>query len=274
MNDQLPMAGSAATHGYRSHLSARMTFLGVISWLSVCLILVGLFPEISANLGGMWLMAGLFGLAAAVGLGEAAKSEIQAQNDLLINYLSEARTDALTGLGNRRAFDSDCEHWESEWCSGRRFALLLIDVDRFKNFNDRYGHQAGDEMLRAVARVLQLHTRECGTAIRYGGEEFAVMLPDTDLDQAYAWAEVVRERIAAQCVTFRNTVLSVTASIGIAVAQTDDTPDRLVVRADEQLYLAKAAGRNCCRPSRDSAGVHVDALLSDVQESPTFAALH
>lgn len=248
-----------------------MTFLGVISWLSVCLILVGLFPEVSASLGGMWLMAGLFGLAAAVGLGEAAKAEVRVQNDLLSNYLSEARTDALTGLGNRRAFDSDCQRWYEEWRSGREITLLLIDVDRFKLFNDRYGHQAGDEMLRAVARVLQRETSGMGTATRYGGEEFAVVLHNAGLSEAIDWADIVRERIAAERISFRNLQLSVTASIGIAAFRSGDTADSLVVRADEQLYLAKASGRNCTRPSQSTVPGALDRVLSAVQPAPVLA---
>ncbi|MGE0374971.1 MAG: GGDEF domain-containing protein [Planctomycetaceae bacterium] len=270
MKHRQPMAGLRSGHRSPSRLSSRMTFLGVISWLSVCLILVGLFPEVSASLGGMWLMAGLFGLAAAVGLGEAAKTEVRVQNDLLSNYLSEARTDALTGLGNRRAFDGDCQYWQDDWRRGRQIALLLIDVDRFKQFNDRYGHQAGDEMLRAVARVLKFESAEVGTAIRYGGEEFAVVLLDTDLSRAIAWAEDARQRIAAERISFRSVELSVTVSIGVTVSQSIDTAESLVVRADEQLYLAKAGGRNSTRPCPPAAD-HLDRLLASVQPAPAFA---
>ncbi len=269
MNCRQKMAENVSRGFCSPHLSARMTFLGVISWLSVCLIIVGLFPEISAALGGLWLMAGLFGLAAAVGLGEAAKTEVRVHNDLLSNYLSEARTDVLTGLGNRRAFDSDCHQWQAAWQTGRTFSLLLIDVDRFKSFNDRYGHQAGDEMLRAVARVLSEQTAETGTAIRYGGEEFTVVLPDTNFAQAMTLAETIRERIATQNVAYRSCVLNVTVSIGIATTRPDDTADSLVIRADEQLYLAKAAGRNCTRPDAEPPA-DIDALLATVRPQPAL----
>ncbi len=270
MNYRQKLAENVSRGFCSPHLSARMTFLGVISWLSVCLIVVGLFPEISTALGGLWLMAGLFGLAAAVGLGEAAKTEVRVHNDLLSNYLSEARTDVLTGLGNRRAFDNDCQQWQAAWQAGRQFSLLLIDVDRFKSFNDRYGHQAGDEMLRAVANALKQQTAEKGTAIRHGGEEFAVVLPETSFTEAVTLAEAIRERIAAQNVSYRSRVLNVTVSIGIATARPDDTADSLVIRADEQLYLAKAAGRNCTRPDTEITA-DIDDLLATMRPQPALA---
>ncbi len=233
-----------------SKQSYRLTFLGLIAWLSVCLLVIGLFPQQMTGMGIFWVVAGLFGLTSAVGLSECVKAEIQAQDALLTSYVNEARTDALTGLGNRRAFDAELEERERSWRAGRVFSLLLVDVDHFKTFNDTYGHQAGDEMLRDVATVLRQRTEGIGTAIRYGGEEFAVLLPDTELDEARTIAEALRGLVQANETHFRNADLNVTVSIGLAHAQPCDSAKDLFIRADEQLYAAKNAGRNCIRPDR------------------------
>lgn len=233
-----------------SKQSYRLTFLGLMAWLSVCLLVIGLFPQQMTGMGIFWVIAGLFGLTSAVGLSECVKAEIQAQDELLTNYVNEARTDALTGLGNRRAFDAELEERERRWHEGGAFSLLLIDVDHFKTFNDTYGHQAGDEMLRSLAGVLRQKVEGIGTATRYGGEEFAVLLPDTELDEARAIADVLRGCVQSTEMHFRNADLNVTVSIGLAHAQPSDSAKELFVRADEQLYAAKNAGRNCIRPER------------------------
>ncbi|MEE3221066.1 MAG: GGDEF domain-containing protein, partial [Planctomycetota bacterium] len=112
---------------------------------------------------------------------------------------------------------------------------------------DVYGHQAGDEMLRAVADVLKRRTDEFGFATRYGGEEFAVMLPEMCLEEAASVAEVLREMLDGHEYPFRGDELHVTVSIGVAEAVASDTAKDLVVHADECLYRAKEAGRNCVR---------------------------
>lgn len=229
--------------------SARNTILGIISWLSVCLLVAGLFPRMSESLQYLWSIAGLFGLVSAVGLAEAVKVESRDQEELLSSYASEARTDALTGLGNRRAFDAELTHWQQHWKAGRQFSLLLFDVDRFKSFNDRFGHQAGDAILRSVADILRQQVAEIGTATRYGGEEFAVLLPWCDLEEAQSVAESIRKAADSHTLAFRSQNLSVTLSIGVAEAQKRDDVIQLAIRADEQLYAAKAGGRNCIRPS-------------------------
>lgn len=160
------------------------------------------------------------------------------------------RTDALTGLGNRRLFN---ERMRQEWKLSHRLgfpvALLMIDIDRFKTINDASGHTAGDEVLRHLAALLEHSTRESDTCIRYGGEEFAVILPATTQNQAEHLARVLREEIAASPCGHQH----VTVSIGVADAvatSAHDTVDRLIERADAALYAAKSAGRNCveCAP--------------------------
>ncbi len=231
----------------------RMAFLGVMAWLSVCLLVVGLFPQQIYSLGGFWTIAGLFGLVSSVGLSEAIKSEVRAQENLLATYVNEARTDALTGLGNRRAFDAKLEHWETRWQEGEDFSLLLIDVDHFKKFNDNFGHQAGDEMLRGVAEVLKEKTKGIGSAMRYGGEEFAVTLPGFELHEAQTIAEALRDLVASHAIHFRAMDLNVTVSIGLAQARKSDTAKELFLLADNLLYAAKNAGRNRVRWNLDKA---------------------
>lgn len=157
--------------------------------------------------------------------------------------------DGLTGLGNRRRFD---EVLEMEWARGRRFseplALIMLDVDFFKQFNDFYGHQAGDECLRRVAGVLQGMARRAGDVVaRYGGEEFCVLLPATDLETARVIAEAMRVAIETMNVPHgRSSFERITASFGVAAAVPDETltADALLNAADTALYDAKGAGRN------------------------------
>ncbi|MGF6550584.1 sensor domain-containing diguanylate cyclase [Paraburkholderia youngii] len=160
-----------------------------------------------------------------------------------------ARTDGLTGLNNRRTFE---EHVNDEWRraqrNGRPLSLLLIDVDNFKGFNDLYGHSAGDEALIGVARCIAQNARRPGdTAARFGGEEFAVLLPDTDATGAQRIAEQIRAAVQAlQCRHVASTHHVLTVSAGAATAQDAAfaTSRALVDAADQALYRAKDAGRN------------------------------
>lgn len=154
--------------------------------------------------------------------------------------------DELTQLKNRRAF---CEALDSELERARRYqrplAFLLLDADRFKHINDDYGHVAGDEVLRAIARCCQESIRSNDILGRLGGEEFALGLPETDSTAALSVAEKVRQRIAAAAIATPAGILTVTVSIGVAVldASIRDFTE-LFSRADEALYLAKGNGRN------------------------------
>jgi diguanylate cyclase (GGDEF)-like protein len=160
-------------------------------------------------------------------------------------------TDALTGLANRRAFDARLalEH-AREHRNERPLALLLVDVDYFKRYNDQYGHPAGDAALRAVADILRLSvSRITDLAARIGGEEFAILLPETDLGGAKALAERVRSNLQERALVHAGSSVSpcLTVSMGIAMAGSD-TLAEFLSRADQALYRAKAEGRNrvCC----------------------------
>jgi diguanylate cyclase (GGDEF)-like protein/PAS domain S-box-containing protein len=162
-----------------------------------------------------------------------------------------ATKDGLTGLSNRRAFD---QMLMSEWGRAQRtqkpLALLFLDVDHFKLFNDRHGHQSGDECLRAVAAAVSRHAvRPLDLASRYGGEEFALILPDMDCDTACAVAEEIRCAVMALQIAHGATGAGdhVTLSVGVAShvpTGADGGPDRLLGAADEALYVAKRLGRN------------------------------
>ncbi len=164
-----------------------------------------------------------------------------------------AARDGLTGLKNRGAFD---DHFPRMWQQGLRdrrpLALLLIDVDHFKAYNDRYGHQGGDEALRRVAQVVQSFARRpLDMAARYGGEEFVLALFDMSGEFVQELAEELRQSILALQIPHEDspTAPYVTASVGISVVRPKmgRTPEGAVQLADESLYSAKRSGRNCVK---------------------------
>ncbi|MDG3580681.1 diguanylate cyclase [Rhizobium sp. YJ-22] len=161
-----------------------------------------------------------------------------------------AETDALTGLANRRSFDEALlQEFEKAKKTGQPLAVLLIDVDRFKAYNDRYGHLAGDECLKAVAGAIAAAARRSGDiAARFGGEEFAVLLPNTDCESAVAIADKMRTCIRELCIPHEGSEYGfVTASLGATVFTRESAVNNaaeLVGRADLGLYQAKDAGRD------------------------------
>jgi diguanylate cyclase (GGDEF)-like protein len=158
-----------------------------------------------------------------------------------------ATTDQLTGLRNRAHFIDSAE---AELRRADRFnrdlAVLMIDIDFFKKINDRHGHAAGDEALRVFSRVLGKETRAVDLLGRIGGEEFAVVLPETGIDAGLLIAERVRAAVEQASFVFHHSApISFTVSIGVSLLQAGDSLDSLLARADDALYRAKHAGRNC-----------------------------
>jgi diguanylate cyclase (GGDEF)-like protein/PAS domain S-box-containing protein len=163
-----------------------------------------------------------------------------------------ALTDELTGLGNRRGFEDTLERlWNASVEEGAMMAVLMIDADNFKDFNDTHGHLAGDECLRRLGRLIaQCVRRPTDYAARYGGEEFAVILPNSDLHMAEAIAERIRFSIASSEILLQGKrAIPTTVSIGISgrTATKERSPRELIRNADAALYDAKRAGRNCTR---------------------------
>ncbi len=167
--------------------------------------------------------------------------------DSLDRSLEMAVTDALTGLNNRRFLDHQLSIAMARHNRGAEaFSLLLLDIDFFKRVNDGYGHDAGDEVIKEFARRLSLNVRAIDLPCRFGGEEFVVLMPDTESADAVHIAERVRQQVAEAPFTLSDgRQLNVTVSVGVATSQgLGDSPEALLKRADEGVYEAKSSGRN------------------------------
>jgi len=182
---------------------------------------------------------------------QRAVSQLRAQSELFVTRAEveqvrlEARRDPLTRLGNRREVD---DRWPALLAAcragGKPLAVAMLDLDRFKQINDRFGHAVGDDVLVAMARLLRENTRAADIAARVGGEEFLLVLPDTDGERGLEICERLRHCVAAYPWGTLADGLSVTLSIGVAFAPPYDA-DVLTARADAALYAAKIKGRNC-----------------------------
>lgn len=156
-----------------------------------------------------------------------------------------ALTDGLTGMQNRRYFDEALKEYIAEFRRiGKPVGLMLLDLDHFKEVNDTHGHDAGDEVLRAVADCLKGLTRYHDVAARLGGEEFAVVTPNLDAAGLEKFAERIRKAIFGMSVLAGNVRLKVTTSVGLAVWDGKEPAEDFYRRADQQLYEAKRLGRN------------------------------
>lgn len=176
--------------------------------------------------------------------------EIQSLRSEVDLLKEQVRTDALTGLYNFRFF-SDALPLEMERSrrSFQALSLIVLDIDHFKKFNDTWGHEVGNQVLMLVAQQITLTIRKLDYACRFGGEEFVVLLPNTDLRQAKNVAERVREAIETTPLTYDGQSLSVTASLGVDEFRSNhsDTHEGFIERVDAWLYQAKRDGRNCVR---------------------------
>ena len=164
------------------------------------------------------------------------------------DLLRRATTDALTGIANRARFDERMREAIAAYRRGHGdFALLMLDIDHFKRFNDTYGHEVGDIVLRKVAQSLRKAVRDVDLVARYGGEEFAILAPQTNQQGACIIAARVRECVDKLYIDHNGESLHVTISAGLALTSDCSEPpgvERLLADADRQLYLSKKAGRN------------------------------
>jgi diguanylate cyclase len=179
---------------------------------------------------------------------EASREDIQQLQRDLDDVRREAMLDPLTKIFNRKYFDEGMMKAISDAKSGGApLSLMLLDIDHFKRFNDTWGHQTGDQVLRLVAMTLKSNIKGKDVAARYGGEEFAAILPDTDLEGAVILADNIRKAVQAKELLKRSTnekLGRITASFGVATFRKGDTTSSLIERADRCLYAAKHAGRN------------------------------
>lgn len=200
----------------------------------------------AAIVGGLIFLLG----AAVVGMATLFSQELRRREAAESKLQALVRSDPLTGLATRRELDTMLEHeWRRARRSGQPLSLLFVDVDYFKRFNDLYGHQAGDRVLKTAAAALaSVAQRPSDLAARYGGEEFILLLAETDESGAARAAECVRAAVAARDVVHAGSPFGkLTVSLGLACSASidADSPAALVAAADRGLYAAKAAGRNC-----------------------------
>jgi len=165
-----------------------------------------------------------------------AYEELRQQTSVL-TAITQVRTDPLTGLNNRRALEEQLDILLAMTTRyGRKFSVAIFDIDHFKQLNEKLGHTRGDQVLQEVAQLFDECVRETDTVVRYGGEEFVIIMPETGIEEVAAFAERVRLRIAEE--------MAVTVSAGVVTAHDGDVPRTLIARADSALYSAKAGGRN------------------------------
>ncbi len=175
---------------------------------------------------------------------DSAEEKLEVQTKQLAGYLSEARTDGLTGLANRKAFDQKLDESFAKWQASKKpFSLAIIDIDHFKKINDTYGHPAGDAVLREMSNSLREVNNEAIIVARYGGEEFAIIF-EGESASAATIIEKLRLTIAGKPILTDGQTISITISAGVARIMSDERIGKLVRRADEALYSAKTGGRN------------------------------
>ena len=177
---------------------------------------------------------------------QMTEQRLQEQTEQLEMQALAARTDTLTNLLNRRGLDDLLAEQLAKYkLDGTPVCIMILDIDHFKKFNDTYGHLAGDTVLRGVGRVLYETSSQVNILGRYGGEEFAVIFPETELNAVVPRADAIRRHIEMSIFHHEGVELCVTNSFGLAQLREDEVIEDLVKRVDEALYASKRAGRNC-----------------------------
>lgn len=235
---------------------ARTVALGTVIFLAACVndLLIDLAHINTLRLAPLGFVAVLIAMAVSManrftGMFSALEAEVaertaelSAANEKLVRA---ARVDHLTGLLNRRGFNEEAEAESFRaFRSGRQFSVVLADVDLFKQVNDGYGHACGDHVLKRVAATLSERTRDVDRVARWGGEEFILLLPETDAEGAAVLAEKLREAIAENVYEYQGQRLSITMTFGIAEHRKGEALETCIARADTALYTGKERGRN------------------------------
>ena len=186
------------------------------------------------------------------------RSEIETLRETLEAVRIESLTDALTGVSNRKHFEETLIRAIERAGQDRSpLALIVIDIDHFKRFNDTYGHLTGDQVLKLVGMTMREAVKSKATLARFGGEEFAIILPDTTMQPARALADTIRQSVMSRELVKRSTGESlgkVTISAGVAVLREGDTAVSLLERADQCMYMGKRMGRNRTVTDHEYAG--------------------
>jgi len=177
-----------------------------------------------------------------------SSAEINRLREDLETMRLEAMTDGLTGIANRKLFDAELRRFAMlAMENGEPLCLLMLDIDHFKNFNDTYGHQVGDQVLKLLAQTLTASIKGQDLAARFGGEEFCVILPGTGLDNAIKVAEIIRNKVAKKQVMNRKTgetLGQIAVSVGAGEFRYGEPLSQWILRTDEAMYAAKRTGRN------------------------------
>lgn len=178
-----------------------------------------------------------------------ANEDLGSMNRRLTKLVKEkelwAKTDQLTKLYNRYYITDMLPQWNTQVRSGRIFSVILADIDNFKLINDTYGHCAGDFVLQCISNVIRYHCAIDHIAVRWGGEEFLIISPDTDLSSAVLLAETLRQRVSICHFEYDGIYIECTVTIGVALIDRDLGLEKSVERADEALYKGKRSGKNC-----------------------------
>lgn len=175
---------------------------------------------------------------------EKESSELKVK---IVKERKQALIDSLTEIANRMAYDERIEQEHIRWKRYKApLSLVVIDIDFFKKVNDTYGHMAGDKVLQTLAKLIQKNIRETDLLTRYGGEEFVIIMPDTEIQAAMSVAEKLRTETERCAFHYRDTNVDITISCGASEFKGNDNPEIVFGRADKALYRAKAEGRNRC----------------------------
>jgi diguanylate cyclase len=176
-----------------------------------------------------------------------ARLQIESQAQEIDRTRKEARTDQLSGVANRKAFDEQLQIMLGAWRrKGRPFVLILADIDHFKWINDTHGHQAGDHVVMHIGEFLRKSIRDRDFVARFGGDEFAILLDNTELELGLQIAERIRSAVTKCNFGTRLSAAeaAITFSVGVSVARPDSTAESIVREADQALYQSKESGRN------------------------------